>query len=47
MAHRYNWQIAGCGVGREGESNLHGRDENMRLKDFERMKSILELFLVT
>jgi succinyl-diaminopimelate desuccinylase len=43
----HGWQVVGCGVGRERESNFHGRDENARIEDIKAMSKAIELFLTT
>jgi len=45
MAKKFNWQFVGCGVGRDKESNIHGRDENIQIKDLYSLAEILALFL--
>ena len=45
LAAKYQWQFVGLGVGRDKESNIHGRQENARLKDIEATIKILTQFL--
>ena len=44
FAEKYNWQFLGFGLLRDGESNIHGREENIRLDDFIKAVKIFELF---
>lgn len=43
----YDWQFAGLGVIRDRESNVHGRNENVRIEDLEVITEILRQFLLT
>lgn len=45
LASDFDWEFVGCGVGRDKESNIHGREENARVEDILKLKDILCLFL--
>jgi len=45
IAKKLNWQFVGCGVARDKTGNIHGRDENIQIKDLYSLVDVLSLFL--
>jgi len=47
LAEDFSWEMVGVGVGRDKESNIHGRRENARIEDIDLLIKILTRFLLS